>query len=213
MKRLIIIGAGKFGRELAAYAEESLPGLKIAGFLDSRPHILDGYRGYPPIIGTVEDHAIGDNEVFVCGIGYAESRLAYAEIIEHRGGKFISVIHPRAYVGKNTILGDGCVLAPGAVVSTDCVLGRHVLVNANVYIGHDCHVGDGCVFSPLSSSGGMSRFGRRVFMGISSSIIPERELGDDVYVAAGAVVINSVASGVVMGVPARPKKPQKVAQA
>ncbi len=212
MKRLIIIGAGKFGRELAAYAEESLPGLEIAGFLDSRPHVLDGYKGYPPIIGTVEDHAIGENEVFVCGIGYAESRLAYAEIIEHRGGKFISVVHPRAYVGKNTILGDGCVIAPGAVVSTDCKIGRHVLVNVNAHIGHDCVIGDGSVFAPLSCPGSSSKLGRRVFMGIGACMTPDHELGDDVYVAAGAVVTNSVTSGVLMGVPARAKPPSKGTQ-
>ena len=209
MKQLIIIGAGKFGRELAAYAEESLPGVAIAGFLDSRPHVLDGYSGYPPIIGTVEDHAIGENEVFVCGIGYVDSRLKYAEIIEQRGGKFISVVHPRAYVGKNTVVGDGSVIAPGAVVSTDCVLGRHVLVNVNAHIGHDCVVGDGCVFAPLSCPGSTSRLGRRVFMGIGACMIPEHELGDDVYVAAGAVVTDSVAAGIVMGIPARPKIPTK----
>ena len=209
MKRLIIIGAGKFGRELATYAEESLPGLKIAGFLDSRLHVLDGYKGYPPIIGTVEDHVIGKNEVFVCGIGYAESRLAYAEIIEQRGGKFISVIHPRAYVGRNTILGDGCVIAPGAVVSVDCKIGRHVLVNVNAHIGHDCVIGDGSVFAPLSCPGSLSKLGQRVFMGFGACMTPGHELGDEVYVAAGAVVTKSATSGVLIGVPARAKPPKK----
>lgn len=205
MKRLVIIGAGLFGRELAAYAEESLPDIPVAGFLDSRSHILDGYSGYPPIIGTVEDYAIGADDLFVCGIGYAEHRLRYAEMIERRGGKFVSVVHPRAYVGRNTVIGDGCVLAPGAVVTNDSVLGRHVLVNVNAHIGHDCRIGDGCVFAPLSCPGSMARLGRRVFMGIGACVTPGHELGDDVYVAAGAVVTDDVKSGRVMGVPARQK--------
>ena len=201
-KKLVIIGAGAFGRELASYAEESFPHIPVAGFLDSRSGILDGHKGYPPIIGTVEDHAIREDEVFVCGVGYVESRLEYAERIERRGGTFVSVIHPRAYVGRNTIVGDGCVLAPGAMVSNDCVLGRHVLVNVNAHVGHDCRIGDGCVFAPLSCPGSVARLGRRVFMGIGACLIPGHELGDDVYVAAGAVVTASVASGRVMGVPA-----------
>lgn len=205
MNRLIIIGAGLFGRELAAYAEESLPDIPVAGFLDSRAGILDGYAGYPPIIGTVEDYAIGAGDVFVCGVGRVEDRLKYAETIERRGGRFVSVVHPRAYVGRNVVLGDGCVLAPGAVVTNDSVLGRHVLVNVNSHIGHDCKIGDGCVFAPLSCPGSIATLGRRVFMGIGACMTPGHELGDDVYVAAGAVVTASVASGRVMGVPARQK--------
>lgn len=205
MKRLIIIGAGLFGRELAAYAEESLPDMKLVGFLDSRSNILNGYTGYPPIIGTVEDYAIGPDDVFACGIGYVDYRLKYAEMMERRGGKFVSIVHPRAYVGRNTVIGDGCVLAPGAVVSCDCTLGRHVLVNVNAHIGHDCRIGDGCVFAPMSCPGSMAKLGRRVFMGIGACMTPNHELGDDVYVAAGAVVTDSVSSGVVMGVPARQK--------
>ena len=205
MKRLIIIGAGLFGRELASYAEEALPDIPLAGFLDSRPHVLDGYAGYPPVIGTVEDYVIGDGDVFVCGVGDAAYRLKYAEMMERRGGKFVSVVHPRAYVGRNVVLGDGCVLAPGAVVTNDSVLGRHVLVNVNAHIGHDCRIGDGCVFAPLSCPGSIAKLGRRVFMGIGACMTPRHELGDDVYVAAGAVVTSSVASGRVMGVPARLK--------
>lgn len=202
--QLIIIGAGLFGRELSTYAREALPNIPLKGFLDSRAHILDGYPGYPPILGSVEDYEIQPGDLFVCGVGRPDSRLAYAQMIEKRGGRFVSVIHPRAYVGQNTVIGDGCVLAPCAVVTNDIVLGRHVLVNANVYVGHDCRVDDGCVFAPLSSPCSLSRFGKRVFMGIGACAIPGLELGDDAFVAAGAVVTANVGpGGRVAGVPAR----------
>ena len=203
MKQLVIIGAGRFGREVSAYAEESMPDVKVKGFLDSRADVLDGFAGYPPIIGTVEDYAIGPDDVFVCGVGEVDSRLAYAEAVERRGGRFVSIVHPKAYVGRNVVIGDGSVIAPGAIISNDTVIGRHVVVNSFSLVSHDCRVGDGCVLAPYSTPGSMATLGRCVFMGMKSCMIPGNSLGDDVYVAAGALVTKSYGSGgLLIGLPA-----------
>ena len=42
-QRLIIIGAGGFGREVMVYAEDCGT-FNLKGFLDSRSHILDGFK-------------------------------------------------------------------------------------------------------------------------------------------------------------------------
>lgn len=208
MKQLVIIGAGMFAREVATYAEESLPDARVKGFLDSRAHVLDGYAGYPPLLGSVEDYEIQPDDVFVCGIGYPDDRLRYAGMVEGRGGRFVSIVHPRAYVGKNVAIGEGCVLAPGAIVSCDTTLGRHVVVNSFALVGHDCRIGDGCVFAPGSCPGSQASLGKRVFMGLHSCLVPHHDLGDDVYVAAGAVVTRSYESGMLVGVPAKRKECQ-----
>ena len=200
--RAIIVGAGLMGREAAAYAEEC--GFTVKGFLDSRAHVLDGFLGYPPIISSVEAYVPKAEDRFVCAVGAPDLRMEYAERIAARGGRFATLVHPRAYVGRNVAVGEGTIIAPNASVTNDARLGRHVIVNVNASVSHDCVLGDGCTLSPGCHVAGLCRFGACVFLGVGAAVIPEVELGDGVYVAAGAVVVGSVAAGRVMGVPARP---------
>ena len=72
MKNLIIIGARGFGREVSDLAQYCI-GYKsefvIKGFLDDDNEILDKFIGYPPIIDSVENYAIEENDIFICEIG------------------------------------------------------------------------------------------------------------------------------------------------
>lgn len=72
MKKLIIIGARGFGREVFSLATRSIgynEEFSIKGFLDSKSDVLDEFENYPPIIGSVEDYEIQEDDVFVCALG------------------------------------------------------------------------------------------------------------------------------------------------
>lgn len=203
MKSVVIIGAGLMGREVSTYAREA--GLDVRGFLDSRTHVLDGFQGYPPIIGTVEDYCIREDDRFVCAIGDPDVKRRYVEVMKQRGGAFESIVHPLAYVGQNSQIGKGCVIAPHATITNDTRLGDHVIVNVNASISHDCRIGSYSTISPGCNIAGICTLGEEVFLGVQSALIPSIALGKGVYVAAGAVVTRSFEEGRVMGVPARLK--------
>ena len=202
-KRLVIVGASAMGRETCAYAIES--GIRVKGFLDSRSDVLSGLNGYPPILDSVEDYHIEKSDMFVCAVGDPESRHTYADIIENKGGKFVSVIHPTAYIGMNVKLGEGCIVAPHASISNDTIVGDHVIVNLNSSISHDNRISNFSTVSPGCHLAGWVSLGENVFLGVGTSIIPHVTLGDNVFVAAGAVVVKSFDSGRIFGVPARQK--------
>lgn len=67
MKNLVIIGAGGMGRTMYNIALECL-GFKtefqIKGFLDDDLSALDGFDGYPPVLGKVSDYEIDADDVF-----------------------------------------------------------------------------------------------------------------------------------------------------
>ena len=66
-KNLIIISAGEFGRETYTWASQLIVDgapWRIKGFLDSRPHVLDGYDYDVRILGDVEHYSIEENDVF-----------------------------------------------------------------------------------------------------------------------------------------------------
>lgn len=99
MTRIIIIGARALGREVCNYAREA--GFEVVGFLDDKADALDGFVGYPSILGSVESWAVGADDRYVCAVGDSLMRAKYAAIIEKKGGVFMSVVHPTAYVGPN----------------------------------------------------------------------------------------------------------------
>lgn len=203
MKNLVIIGASAMGRETHAYAKDC--GINVKGFLDSRQSILDGYDGYPPILCPLEDYQPCKDDVFVCAVGDPQQKRKYCTDIVAKGGGFISIIHPRAYVAPNVKIGEGCIVCPNASITTDVRIGSHVILNVNSSVNHDCTVGDYATISPGCNVAGWCSIGDSVFLGLNSACIPHVKLGDDVFVAAGALVISNVVAGRVMGVPARIK--------
>ena len=200
MSQLVIIGASAMGRETFTYA--TALGMQVKGFLDSRKNLLDDKPGYPPVLSSVEEYVVGIEDVFVCAVGDSVARRKFVELIEMRGGRFVSIIHPMAYVGQNVTIGDGCIICPNSTLTNDIQIGNHVIVNVNSSVSHDCSVGSFVTISPGCHIAGWCELKEDVFMGVHSAVVPHVSLGAGVFVAAGAVVTKSVDAGRVMGVPA-----------
>lgn len=206
-QRLIIIGAGPMGRETYHYAVQAFPEWEMAGFLDDRSHILNGFESHPSILGSVQGYRIQENDVFVCAIGDPIQRKKYASILDEKGARFATLIHPQSYVGGHVEIGEGSIVAPSAVITCDVILGRHVIVNVLSSISHDCVLADYVTLSPGCHLPGGCWLGEGVFMGAHSTIVPNVSLAAGAFVAAGAVVVDSDATPNIrlMGVPARSK--------
>lgn len=206
MKRsLLIVGAGPMGRVAYSYAVDAFSySIEIKGFLDSRTNILDGFRGYPPIISAVEDYEPQKNDFFVIAVGDPKQKMTYAAKLAAKGAKFLSIVHPRAYIGQNVEIGDGTIVAPNASITNDVIIGNHVLIGLNSVVSHDCRIGDFVSISPGCHVTGGCKVSRGSFLGVHSAVIPNCEVGmeAEVYVAAGAVVTKSFESGRLMGIPA-----------
>ena len=208
MKQLIIIGASAMGRETCFYAQEMPHSLRVKGFLDSRKEILDDYEGYPPILGDVQSYQVQAGDVFVCAVGDPYVKMAYVKAMVEKGGEFVSIIHPTAYVAPNAIIGVGSIIAPNSCISADVSLGEHSIINVNASVSHDSVIGRGSSISPGCNIAGWCQIGESAFLGTGSVVIPHIVLGDKgrIYVAAGAVVTQSFGKGLIAGVPAKLKK-------
>lgn len=203
MSRLIIVGARAMGRETCTYAQEA--GTEVKGFLDDMADALDGFEGYPKILGSVEEYCVVEEDVFVIALGDGALRRKYADIIAAKGGRFINIVHPTAYVGKNVKLGCGCIVCPNVTITNDTAIGDHVIVNVGTTINHDNKIGAYVTICPGCHLAGRVTLGELVFVGTGVTIVPDIELGAKVIVAAGASVVRSFHSGRIMGIPAREK--------
>lgn len=206
MKNLIIIGAGGFGREMYAAAKEAVGyGLdfSIKGFLDGRTDALDGFAGYPPVIGRPEDYPIAQDDVFVTALGSIEARRRCSAMIENRGGVFVPIIHRSASLGPNVKVGAGSFVAHNVVLTADIEVGRHVCVFHGSVIGHDTQLRDFSHVYSLVSIGGAVEVGNGASIFPGARIVPRRKIGDGATVGIGSVVVRDVDPGVtVFGNPA-----------
>ncbi len=135
--RLIILGAGGYGKMIADIATQSKKYGDIF-FLDDNS--TDVY-----VIGKCNDYKkyIDDNTEFYSAFGNNELRLKLLDGILESGGKLATIIHPTSYVSQTAIVGDGTAILPNAVVNTNCVLKKGVIINCGAVVDHDCIIGEG----------------------------------------------------------------------
>jgi sugar O-acyltransferase (sialic acid O-acetyltransferase NeuD family) len=206
MKKLFIVGAGGFGREMYAWLGQHPDcgrAWTIAGFLDDNPEALKRFGDFAPV-SPIAGHCPSVGHLYVCGLGLPAVKEKLIAPLLAAGAEFLTFVHPTAVVGARVRLGRGTVLCPGAVVSCDITLGEFTLINLNSTVGHDATVGNWTSLSAQCDVTGHVKVGDRVFMGSKSTIIPSKTVGSRVVIGAGAVVIKDVPPGVtVVGNPAR----------
>ena len=209
MKHLLIIGARGWGREVYWLAQNTFAyqggAYDIKGFLDDKSDALDGLVGeFPPIIGPVETYRIQEDDVFFCALGNPVYRKKYAEIIEAKGGKFISLIDPFAIINPNAIIAPGSSVGAFAIVSDNVHIGKHTMIHSFCTLGHDARVCDYASLEAYVFLGGHSVVGEMSVMHTKSSIIPGKKIGSGVEVGMNSAVMRNIADGLhVLGTPAK----------
>lgn len=206
MKNLIIIGAGGFGREMFGAARGAVgfgSEFEIRGFLDERRDALDGFKGYPPIVGSPLSYVPKTDDVFITALGSIASRRKCAKSIEDRGGRFVSIVHRTAILGPNVQIDEGAFIAPNVTLTADIRIGKHAAVFHNTSIGHDSELEDFTHVYAQCSIGGAVRICEGAVVYPGSVIVPRRLVGKDAVVGAGSTVVLNVKAGVsVFGSPA-----------
>ena len=208
-RRLLIVGAGGFGRELLQWAIDvtrasDAPDWRIGGFLDANPNALAGHHVDAGIVGDPETYQPAADDVFLCAIGEPTVKTRVADQLCRRGAQFVTLIHPTCIVGSDCHIGEGSILCPYVVLTSNVTLGRLVTLNVRVAVGHDAVVEDGCTLSAFCDVTGNARVGASAFLGSHVVVTPGSKVGSHAKVGAGSVVIHRVAPHTtVMGVPAR----------
>ena len=145
MKHLIIVASGGMGRTVYSLAKECIgygSDFDIKGFIDDNLKALDGFSNYPALLGTIKDYRPQPDDVFVSSIGNTRINRLVCDSLKKRGAKFIPLIHQRAVVRSNAVIGDGSIICEFATIGADAKVGCNCLVQAYACVAHDCVVGD-----------------------------------------------------------------------
>lgn len=209
LSSVYIVGAGGFGREVFAWAQQHpLAGKAwhIAGFIDDKVSALTLYDYPVEIVGTIEQFLSADfpPAKILLAIGDPLIRSRVAQRLATGGHEWMTLIHPSCVIGHNVRFGRGCIICPHTTLTCDISLGNGVIINAHSSIGHDVTVGDWTTMSGHCELTGACSVGVGAFFGCGSHVLPRMSIGNYAHVGAGSVVLQSVPGSTrVFGNPAR----------
>ena len=212
VKKIVLIGAGGCGREVAYLISEKNQRKKtyeLLGFLDDGPNFdrNSDINGYPWLGKSdwIIDHK--EDIVCTCTIGDAAIKARVQRRLMEQGVHFETLIAISGGITPYTQIGPGCILYWNAGVSVNCKIGAGVLLNEGVKVGHDVTIGDYTSIMTGSAISGGCEIGDEVEIGGHAFVIPRRKIGSRAHVAAGSIVFSNVKAGTtVLGNPAKRMK-------
>jgi sugar O-acyltransferase (sialic acid O-acetyltransferase NeuD family) len=192
--RLAIVGAGGYGRLALDVLIASGFERWVIGFYDDAHAVLpDKVRGFPVLgdVGILKSMLSVEAVHVVVAITDNAVRLRLANSIRTLGANFFTAGHPAAYVSAEAVIGDGTVLAAGAVVHPDAAVGSHCYVGPGAVVDRDAVIGAGAWISAGAIVGPGAQVGARSVLGQNASVGRKAVLAEDAEVAA----LSSVEGG------------------
>jgi sugar O-acyltransferase (sialic acid O-acetyltransferase NeuD family) len=207
MKKLLILGAGGFGREVHAWLIDLMrkrEDLAIVGFLDDNRDRFHGMTEMPPVVGKFNNYSIASDELLVCAVGDPLVKLEVWKHWKAQGASFFTLVHPTASIDPSAEIGEGCVLCPMASVGAQAKLGPLVALNVLSNVGAGAQIGTACTLSGHARVGRDAKVGEAAFLSSQAVVGNGVLVGAHAKIGAGTLANADVAAGAtIFGVPAR----------
>lgn len=203
-RKVLIVGGGGHAKVVIDILQEYSDIYEVIGFT-SQSHNQDNLCGVPhlgddSVISQLRDGV----ECFIVALGNNVLRKKLFYSIVKLGLTPINAISRAAYVSPYAHVGKGVVISAGAVVNACAVIQDNVIINTLAGVDHDCIVNSHAHIAPGASLAGGVRVGEGAFIGMKSSVIPDKIIGEWSTVGAGSAVVTDIPPFVTaVGVPAK----------
>ena len=211
MKKLILIGGGghcKVVMEALSLCRE----FTVAGIVDKKEKVGKKVSGVLIIgeDGLLEEYfkkRIRHCLVTVGSIACMDLRIKLFNRAKRIGFSLPSIVHPRAIVSKSASIGEGSYIGAGAVINPGVMIGDNCIINTGSIVEHDCVIAAHVHIAPGVAMSGGVRIGEGTHIGTGSSVKQYVNIGKNVVVGVGSVVVGDIADNlVVCGNPCRVMK-------
>lgn len=165
--QLLIYGSKEFSQTVTELAEDC--DFHVAG-------LIDDFSKDEKVLGTLDrvaqTHPPSEFHIAIAiGYGNLAARWQVWQRVKAAGYTAPPLIHPRAYVAKSAVLGEGSMIMAGAIVDVRSRVGDITVVWPGACINHDGTLGDNCFVSPNATLCGYVDLGAHSFVGAGAAIV------------------------------------------
>jgi len=211
MKKIAILGAGGFGREVKMLIDQINSIEKkyeFIGYYDDG--ILKGEKvNNFPVLGNTDDLNLVQEPILVAlALGNPMHKEKVVQKINNLNVTFETLVHPSVIIGNdNVVIGKGSIICAGCIITCNIHIQDYVIINLACTIGHDTIIKDYVSIMPGVNVSGEVYLCEAVYIGTGAKIINQVEIGKNSIIGAGAVVSKSIPENcTAVGIPAKPIK-------
>jgi sugar O-acyltransferase (sialic acid O-acetyltransferase NeuD family) len=207
MKKIAIIGAGGFGREVKMLIDQiniNDQEYEILGFYDdaiAKGLIVNGYK----VHGIINELLRIEYQlsVVIAIANPAIKKYIYTHLSDNPNLIFPTLIHPNVLLGSdNVTIGMGCIICALNIITINVTIGNFVTLNFKCSVAHDTIIGDFCSVMPGVCISGDVTLKDLVYIGTGASITNLITVGYASTVGAGVTVSkNLLDNSKLIGVP------------
>lgn len=205
--KLLIVGSGELGQQIAHYAKVSGQ-YRVIGFIDDfqkKNTIIGEYQ----ILGNIDDieniYAEGVFDKIIIGIGYKHLRKR-KEIYDRLSQNipFATIIVAPAYIDETAVIEPGTIIYPGTIIDKKAHIGPNNIINLKATIAHNSVIGSSNFIAAGAIFAGFTTLGDCNMIGIGALIKDNTSIRNDILVGMGSTVIrNLFKKGSYFGNPAK----------
>ncbi|HLO73765.1 MAG TPA: NeuD/PglB/VioB family sugar acetyltransferase [Flavobacterium sp.] len=211
MKKIAIIGAGGFGREVKMLIDQINAvenKYQFIGYYDDgkeKGTLINGF----PVLGMVADlNSVSEEITVALALGNPVYKKNVVTLIHNSNITYETLIHPSVLIGNDDVLiGKGAVICAGNIITCNIIIKDYVTINLACTIGHDTVLEDYVSLMPGVNVSGEVVVEEAVYVGTGAKIINQVFVGKNTTIGAGAVVSKSLPENcTAVGIPAKPIK-------
>jgi acetyltransferase-like isoleucine patch superfamily enzyme len=198
LERIAIVGAGLGATQVIDILQAAGTGTAVAIADDDASRWAGEVMGVPVVGGfdrLVTLFGKGAFDAAIIAIGQVPARARLREALVANGIPLANAIDPTARITSGVTFGTGNIVCAFCHFGVGTVVGDNNFLSAYNSYDHHNRLGSDIATGPACTTSGRVVLGNRIRLGTGIHMEPYVELGDDVQVASGSVIVTSVPAG------------------
>lgn len=198
LPRVALFGAAYGATQVIEILQAAQSGAAVAVADDDASRWAGEVMGVPVVGGfdrLIKLFGEGAFDAAIIAIGTVAARARLREAFAARGIPLANAIDPTARIAAGVTFGTGNIICAFCHFGTGTVVGDNNFLSACNSYDHHNRLGSDIATGPACTTSGLVVLGDRIRLGTGIHVEPHVELGDDVQVASGSVIVASVPSG------------------
>ena len=194
MRSIVVCGTGAFARELYCWIKQSEihQDIKFKGFLDIDEKLLVPFGLEKYYLGHEDKFVPKDRDFYLIAAGDVNIREVIYKKLKNKNYSFFNYIHESVIIGEEVKFGEGNIVCPNSVLTTNINIDNCNIFNINCTVGHDVTISSFNTFNSHCDITGYSKIISNNYFGSRVTLLPKSKIGSNNKIAAGSVVYKGI---------------------